>query len=166
MLADILRLQAEAAFVAADKAMDTIVTLYCRASYFTTLFRVIWELCSPQTAHVLTMPMQPSLDDNALRESFAICCIGVYSVIMVSDILSAVSVYYWGLLHDYEAPVDFLTSFDCPLLRTACMEKHGCHVMCHHHHTLNCASVLASLFSGILEIACDVGMQPTSADNV
>lgn len=41
----------------------------CRASYYTTLFRVIWQLCSPQTAHILTLPMQASIDGSAPRES-------------------------------------------------------------------------------------------------
>ena len=41
----------------------------CRASYYTTLFRVIWQLCSPQTAHILTLPMQASIDRSAPRES-------------------------------------------------------------------------------------------------
>ncbi|KAL0054327.1 hypothetical protein WJX82_007206 [Trebouxia sp. C0006] len=38
-----------------------------RASYYTTLFRVIWQLCSPQTAHILTLPMQASIDGSAPR---------------------------------------------------------------------------------------------------
>ncbi len=46
-----------------------VCTCQCRASYYTTLFRVIWQLCSPQTAHILTLPMQPSIDGSAHRES-------------------------------------------------------------------------------------------------
>ncbi|KAL3136896.1 hypothetical protein ABBQ32_006505 [Trebouxia sp. C0010 RCD-2024] len=38
-----------------------------RASYYTTLFRVIWELSTPRTAHILTTPMQPSSEQGAQR---------------------------------------------------------------------------------------------------
>ena len=49
--------------------MMGVYACQCRASYYTTLFRVIWQLCSPQTAHILTLPMQASIDGSAPRES-------------------------------------------------------------------------------------------------
>ena len=49
--------------------MIGVYACQCRASYYTTLFRVIWQLCSPQTAHILTLPMQSSIDGSAPRES-------------------------------------------------------------------------------------------------